>query len=191
MASTPSTADAREHRLLEAWRERRDEAAFAELVELLTPLARAICRRILNRYPGEVDDALQETFFALARDAGRISGAPGAWIRACAASTALGMLRRRRPELHQLVVAETLSAAPEDGADDAGSEDLDRLERCLARLDEDQRQAIIRHFILGETQAGIAQADGASAAAIQRRLASALRHLRGALRPEPILCPAA
>lgn len=190
MSSTPSNADARERRLLDAWRDRRDEAAFTELVERLTPLAGSICRRILNRFPGEVDDAVQETFFALARDAARIAGAPGAWIRTCAATTALGMLRRRRPELHQLVVAETLSAGP-DSDPETGDEDLDRLERCLARLDEDQRQTIIRHFILGETQAGIAQSDGASAAAIQRRLAGALRQLRGALRPEQALCPAA
>ena len=57
--------------LLERYRTRRDEAAFAALVELHGPMVLGLCRRYL-RDPRDIEDAFQATFLVLVRKAAGI-----------------------------------------------------------------------------------------------------------------------
>ena len=88
--------------LLEAFVARRDESAFAALVERHGPMVLATCRAVL-RDPAAADDAFQATFLVLARKAGSVRGcdALGGWLHRVAYRAATQSARaavRRRDE---------------------------------------------------------------------------------------------
>src|SRR5436305_776218 len=70
LAREPDGRD--DHRLLDAFLEGREEAAFAELLRRHGPLVLGVCRRLL-RDPHDVDDAFQATFVVLLRKARSIA----------------------------------------------------------------------------------------------------------------------
>ena len=89
-----------EGQLLDRFVSRRDEAAFAALVQRHGPLVLGVCRRIL-RHEQDAEDAFQATFLVLARKA-RSIGRPerlGNWLFGVARRTAFkarsGAERRR------------------------------------------------------------------------------------------------
>jgi RNA polymerase sigma factor (sigma-70 family) len=105
--------------------------AHARLVEEYYPLVQSVCRRFLRR-PHDVEDAVQETFFKLARHGGRIHGSLSAWLASAAHSSAIDLIRRsvrernRRRDLarldpsrnashvlHQLIAGKLLDALRE------------------------------------------------------------------------------
>ena len=75
--------------LFERFGRRRDEAAFAALVQRHGPMVRATCRRVLGERP-DVDDAFQAVFMILANKATSIRRRrlPGPWLHTVALRTA-------------------------------------------------------------------------------------------------------
>ena|SRR5438034_6937872 len=68
MRATHSLPD---RELVESYLERRDETAFAALVERHGPMVLGVCRSVL-RHNQDAEDAFQATFLVLARKAGSI-----------------------------------------------------------------------------------------------------------------------
>ena len=65
------TSGANDHELLSAFVNRRDDQAFALLMQRHGPMVLGVCRRVLhNEYDAE--DAFQATFLVLAKKAGTI-----------------------------------------------------------------------------------------------------------------------
>src|SRR5260370_27794866 len=98
----PIPADRRGRELVDSFATRRDETAFAALVERHAALVWGICRRIL-RQAQDAEDAFQATFLVLARKADTVPWRDdiGNWLYAVAVrvarqARARADLRRRR-----------------------------------------------------------------------------------------------
>jgi hypothetical protein len=88
MAAPPVDAVS-DRELLRRFAERRDEEAFAVLIDRHGAMVLRVCRRVLAGSP-EVEDAFQSTFLALARKAGAIRWHESAagWLYSAACNTA-------------------------------------------------------------------------------------------------------
>ena len=71
--------------LLDAYRQRRDDAAFGQLVKRYARLVWHVCRN-LTRCDADAEDAFQATFLVLARNAGKIARPErlGSWLHGVA-----------------------------------------------------------------------------------------------------------
>ena len=81
--------------LLEAYRARRSEAAYNELVTRHGAMVYRTCGRILHD-PHAAEDAAQAVFLALAREPGAVRGPLPGWLHEVARRTSLKLLRSRR-----------------------------------------------------------------------------------------------
>src|SRR5690348_10101362 len=78
-----------DRQLLERYLFRRDESAFALLIERHGPMVLGVCRRRLSG-PHDVEDAFQATFLVLARQAGSVRkrDSLGSWLHSVASRVA-------------------------------------------------------------------------------------------------------
>ena len=120
-----------------------DSSAFGMLYDRYAGRVMALLLHLLRDHR-DADDVLQETFWQVWRtaasyDAGRAN--PVAWMLLIARSRALDALRRRgRKPMHEL---QTEPSSPRDPVTHLETLELgDRVRDALARLSDDQRQAI-------------------------------------------------
>src|SRR5262245_28868898 len=83
-------AERNDGQLLERYVRRRDETAFAALVQRHGPMVWGVCRRVLRGHQ-DAEDAFQATFLVLARKAGSVSPRDlvANWLYGVARQTAL------------------------------------------------------------------------------------------------------
>ncbi len=175
-------------RLLSAYVNDRDPAAFEQLVRRYQPLVTSVCRRYLaNEH--DVEDAAQQVFAALSDHAGTIHSNVGGWLHGCAVNTTKAMIRadatRRRHE-RSFAASNHKNQSPPDQ-----SETKRHIDECLAELNPDDREVIIQHFMMGRTQASIAGDLSISQQAVQKHVAKASESLRALLRQRGLGLPAA
>ncbi len=180
-AMTPADEDAELMRRLQA----SDEAAFAALMQRWErPVKALIARIVLNA--SEAEDLSQETFTRLwiHRDRFVIGRPVKPWVLGIAVNLARNRLRwwRRRPEI---ALENWTEEPPERGADaDAGAAGLEQAERAAAvreaitELPVALREVVVLFEYEQMSYAEIAQAVGASAKAVETRLARARDKLR-------------
>src|SRR4051794_2005956 len=85
----PDAARLTDGQLLEAFRDRGEQAAFAELLRRHGPMVFGVCRHALPRVP-DAEDAFQATFLVLVRKAAFVRPAErvGGWLHGVARLTA-------------------------------------------------------------------------------------------------------
>jgi RNA polymerase sigma factor (sigma-70 family) len=168
-------------KLLEAARA-GDERAWEEIFEGLAPIVLGYLRA--NGAP-DPEDILGETFLQVARDISKFDGEePGfrSWVFTIAHHRLIDARRyaARRP-------VELSAEPPEPGerADDAAEEALarigiERVERILAGLSEDQRAVLLLRFVVDMSIEDVAKAVGkrpGAVKALQRRGLAAVKRL--------------
>lgn len=157
-------------RLMRFWRH-RDQAAFAEVVELHAGLVWGVCSQVL-RQREDVEDAFQATFLILARKAKSIRAADSAagWLYRVAFRTAL-LARQRRQRRAERPLAD------EPASDDDQLEAIARNEQCRVLLEElhalpmQVRQPLVLCYLEGRSRSEAAEELGLTPQSVKGRLA--------------------
>jgi RNA polymerase sigma factor (sigma-70 family) len=164
---------------LRRYRRHKDEQAFAQLVQRYGPLVTGVCRRLLGSRP-EADDAVQATFWTLARKAGSIREAKTlpAWLHSVAYRTARKVVARLAPTPEHLPIP----TAPDDPLAAAAWGEVRRLlDEEVHRLPSRLRLPILLCYFEDLTRDEAAERLGWSLSTVKRRLDQARDCLRARL----------
>lgn len=163
--------------LLEAFAERREEAAFEALLRRHGPMVLGVCRRVLGNIH-DADDAFQATFLVLVRKAAAVRPRElvGNWLYGVAYRTSLkarAMSAKRRSKECQ--TARLGQAAATDGAE--RDELIDRLDAELSRLPDKYRAPVVLCELQGKSRKEAARLLGLPEGTLSWRLAQARKLL--------------
>jgi RNA polymerase sigma factor (sigma-70 family) len=169
--------------LLEAFRTRREEEAFAVIVARYGGLVLGACRRVLDN-SHDAEDACQATFLVLARQAGRIRQSqtlPG-WLYGTAHRVALQARRadsRRRRREEGVRHGEP---SPDPAAELMWRELQAVLDDEVGRLPPPQRSAFLLCCMEGVSHAEAGKRLGVAEGSVSSRVTRARQRLHGRLR---------
>jgi RNA polymerase sigma factor (sigma-70 family) len=171
-----------DRQLLERVAARRDEEAFAHILQRHGPLVLGVCRQIL-RHEQDAEDAFQATFLVLARKAGSIRSAEALpnWLYGVANRLATRMkAAARRRQTREVALVDTLTSEPGAGGE------LDELGPVLheeiGRLPDKYRIPFVLCYLDGMTNEEAARVLGCPPGTVFSRLARAREGLRTRLR---------
>jgi RNA polymerase sigma-70 factor (ECF subfamily) len=166
--------------------ERRDEDAFRSLFRRHAPQAHALARRVV-RQPSLAEDAVQDAFLALWRDAAsydRRRGSVRAWLMQMVHNRAVDVVRReesqrRRAERPALVVLEDPvdSVIDELGSADEGA----RVREALEELSVEQRRVLELMYFEGLSQSQVAERLSIPLGTVKSRTVLGMRRLHAKL----------
>lgn len=164
---------------------RRDETAFTELFDRLSPLVLGFLVRLLGRRD-EAEEVLQEVFLQVWREADRYrperATAKG-WIFLLARSRALDTIRSReaRRKREEGTGADLVAASL--GADADGLDGQIDVHEALEELSPEQRACVALAFFAGCSQSQIASRLGIPLGTVKSRFLYGMRKLRERLGP--------
>ncbi|HUR17284.1 MAG TPA: sigma-70 family RNA polymerase sigma factor [Candidatus Limnocylindrales bacterium] len=158
-----------------------DMDAVGPLYDSIAPQVYGLALRAL-RDPSLAEDAVQDTFVAIWRNAGRFDrtrGSAKAWLLTIARNRAIDAVRRRRP-VTSLPETETAqgNASATWWMDDDRFANRSMLADGLAKLPPAQRTAIQLSFVQGMTHQQIALHTGAPLGTVKSRVRIGLSRLR-------------
>jgi RNA polymerase sigma factor (sigma-70 family) len=176
LAAEPADAD-----LLRRFVARRDEAAFALLVQRYGPLVLGVCTRVLD-HRQDAEDALQTTFLVLARKAKSITRRESVcgWIYRVAFRIALkARAARARRARHEAPLPDV--PAPEETPAWVWRDLRPILDEEVSRLPRKYRLPFILCYLEGQTNAQAAATLHCPPGTVMSRLAWARERLRARL----------
>ncbi|WP_422924552.1 sigma-70 family RNA polymerase sigma factor [Singulisphaera sp. PoT] len=176
--------------LLARFNARRDEAAFAVLVDRHGGMVLRVCRSVL-RDEHDAQDAFQATFLVLARRSHAVAGAVsvGPWLfgvcqRIAVRARADALRRRAREQEHAETTRrdEAQEYPPEPEA-------WPEVYAELARLPEKFRAPVVLCYLEGQTAEQVAERLGCARGTVLSRLARARERLRSRLASRALILP--
>jgi RNA polymerase sigma factor (sigma-70 family) len=181
VAGGHGSADLTDRQLLECYAARRDEGAFAELVQRHGRLVLGVCWRVLHHVQ-DVEDAFQATFLVLARKAAslRWHDSISNWLyevaNRLAAEARRKVARRRAQEQRAVQIPKEKSPA------EPGHREVARLiDEELQQLPERFRAPLLLCYLEGRAVDQAARQLGWSLRTMERRLQHGRKLLRGRL----------
>jgi RNA polymerase sigma factor (sigma-70 family) len=182
---------ATDHELLQRFVARREESAFAALVERHAAMVLGLCRSILRNHH-DAEDIFQAVFLVLARKAGSIrkGDCVGSWLYA----VAYRLAHKARVRAGKRHVCERRAAMPAEQTpmDEVTWGELrDILHEEVSRLPEKYRAAVVLCYWEGRTHEQAGQQLGCAKSTIKDRLEKARAMLRKRLARRGLMLPAA
>ncbi|MGH7172217.1 MAG: RNA polymerase sigma factor, partial [Gemmataceae bacterium] len=173
-------AELSDGQLLQHFIARRDESAFAALLQRHGPLVWGVCRRVLER-DSDAEDAFQAVFLVLARRAGTVRWHDdmGNWLYGVANRIARKARSRNLRHAARAGPLRDVAAATDEEAD--WKELRPVLDEEISRLPEKYRVPIVLCYLQGKTYREAAQLLGWAEGTVSGRLARARELLRGRL----------
>ncbi|GDY13746.1 hypothetical protein LBMAG53_26240 [Planctomycetota bacterium] len=180
MTAQASPARCDDTALLSAWRQRHDEESFQVLCQRHWGFIISTCRRLASPDP---DEAAQAVFILLARRPQAV-GDPGhliGWLLGTARWVVAHQHRaaRRRRRYEQEAAMEQTRNRDAEPVDWSQAKPI--LDRALLRLTTARREALVRYYLEGKTQAAVATELGCSVDAVKTRIHEGLEQLRACL----------
>jgi RNA polymerase sigma-70 factor (ECF subfamily) len=166
---------------------RSDDVALAELYDRFGQIAYGLALRVL-RDEGLAEDAVQDAFLAVWRGAARFlpdRGKASTWILTLVHRRAVDLVRREQRRR-----TEPLPDAEPAGAEGSADDQLwlrlerERVQAALAKLPDQQREAIELAYYGGFTQSELAERLGEPLGTIKSRMFTGLASLRELLEGE-------
>jgi len=175
---------------LQAFQERRSEAAFAELVRRYTGLVYSVAKRRLAD-AALAEDITQIVFIRFARTPPRLKtpGELAAWLHRTTLNAAIDVWRsetRRRAREQQVAVMESTHPEP-----DVWEEISPKLDEALNQLGDDDRQALLLRFFGRKSMRDVGTSLGVSEDAAKMRVSRAVDRLRTQLNAGGAACTVA
>jgi len=163
----------------EAWKGRRDERAFEDLVR--PDLGRAVAlARAEGCPPGEAEDAVQESLIRLAREKSNAPAEVG--VRGWFFGVVRDRARARRRSDRRRQQREQAAAVPEAMPGSEARYALrDEVEKALSVLAEEEREALRLRYLLDLDYREVAYVLGVSEGACRMRVLRALKRIRSIL----------
>ena len=184
-------ADQSDLHLLECFVTKKDEAAFAALMERHGRLVFGVCRSVLDQQQ-DAEDAFQSTFLVLARMASSIRKgySLGSWLHGVALRTALkarqAMNTRRRKE------RQARTRSPEQPASEAAVRELQAiLHEEVSRLADKYRAPFVLCCLEGKSRTEASAELGWKEGTVASRVAQARKLLKSRLLRRGVALPAA
>jgi RNA polymerase sigma-70 factor (ECF subfamily) len=163
-----------------------DQQAFADLYEAYRPLVYRFLRRRVDGNDEAVEDLTEDVFVKLYEKLDRYveRGLPfTAWLYRIAHNQLVDYLRALPKQYAQPLDAVADVPESQTGAEYRSVLDRETLAPALARLTDEQRQAVQLRFLQGLSVAETAATMGRSEEAVKKLQARALVNLRRALMP--------
>ena len=158
--------------ILAVYAKSQDPSVLDDVVERYQALVQATCWQILGNQ-GLAEDAAQETLILFMRHAGDVHSSVPGWLHRTATTTALQIRRREAARGRRESVLDATDIPCHPGDDVTGE-----VHELLVNIPAEDRDLIIRHYLMGQSQQVLAEMLGVSQSAISRRIESALERLR-------------
>ena len=158
--------------ILAVYAKSQDPSVLDDVVERYQTLVQATCWQILGNQ-GLAEDAAQETLILFIRHAGDVHSSVPGWLHRTATTTALQIRRREAARGRRESILDATDIPCRPGDDVTGE-----VHELLVNIAAEDRDLIIRHYLMGQSQQVLAEMLGVSQSAISRRIESALERLR-------------
>ncbi len=175
-----------DHSLLMRYARSHDAEAFAQLVKRYSTLVYSVAQRVTGNIT-TAEDVTQECFFALARQAASINGSLPAWLHRVALNLSLKVTRNEATR-HRHEAKASLPSNIDN--EPSWSQISPLIDAALAKLPDDLREPLVRHFLLGHTQTQVAEDLNIAQASVSRRLHEGVERLREYLKQIGVVCGA-
>jgi RNA polymerase sigma-70 factor (ECF subfamily) len=186
-ADSAATIGTSDEALLERLAEGVDEDALSDLYDRYQGSMYGLAMRITGDAQ-MAQDAVQEAFVGIWRNAGRYSGSKASvrtWMMSIAHHRAVDLVRRRRPtsplpETETEAVGEAFRS-PDVWPEVARAADAEAVRRAMSTLPDAQRETIELAYFEGLTQVEIAERTSAPLGTIKSRVRLGLTQMRRVL----------
>ena len=163
-----------------------DAGAFSALVGRYQGLVYSTCLRILGDW-ARAEDAAQECFLSLAREADSIRTSPAGWLHRRARHAALDILQKDRASARRERVYAERKPKTANGQDPTWDEVGPLIDQAIDELPEEFRIVLVEHFLRRRTQAELAEELRLSPATLSRRVNAGVEAMRAKLKKGGIL----
>jgi len=170
--------------LVTRYAETHDAEAFSALVGKYQHFVYSVCLRILGDMAG-AEDATQECFLSMARQADKIHTSPAGWLHRRATHVSINIAKQQQARTRREKIYSENKAASQH--DTTWQEIAPAIDEALDELPDDLRHILIEHFLRRRTQVDIAKELNTSPATMSRRINTGVEKLRKKLKKAGIV----
>jgi len=177
--ANPTPSDAA---LLSEYSDTRNPALFSELARRYTGSVYGTCLRITASVH-DAEEITQDCFFELAKQAAQIHTSVAGWLHRMATNRSLNRIRsKKRRQKHEVASDTEVSVAVgRQDADPTWSDLSPILDEVIDSLPNELREAVVQHYLNGDSQSLIAEQLNVNQSTVSRRINQGLETLRDQL----------